>query len=605
MENLAGEIGALLGQELSTSDIQLRLTSKANLFKDVEREKTALTRMKVSGDQEGDCFLLTRIDTAITLGGTLIMLPEEMIAEHVQTGNLDGELADAFGEVANIIAGVFTQTFVDRYPKALRFIKESVEELIPTKVDPDGEQPFPPGNYHLSSCQLTMGEEELGQLELIVPAAVFELTEAPTEKPPETAPQPAEPGAEPATPPAPPAATETPATAAAEPAAEPAPSAPAAAKPKPAFADAKKLVDTVFKATISQVGEEIGALIGQPLTCDDLKLEITSKAEFFTSHCLEQTVLTCMKISGDREGSGYLAVDIPDAIVLGGTLIMLPEEQISEQAQNKQFDGEVADAYGEVANILSGGLTQVFLDRYTKQLRFVRTESEVIVPTKIDPAAETPFPEADYYLASFSIATEGYELQRMQLLFPAETFDLDVSQLAKDASAAQPGEAASGSAQSGAAEVAAAAASAGTAETAPAAQAAAGTPAAPAPTGPPVVLIISEQATDANPFAEILTAAGLEAKLLSYQDNIKEICLQHQVLGVFLLMAQVNEKGFATAIKLQSAGRSLPPMIFAGPEWTRSAVLRAVKYGARDILVLPASNDEIEAKVSQHILKAS
>ena len=70
-------------------------------------------------------------------------------------------------------------------------------------------------------------------------------------------------------------------------------------------------------------------------------------------------------------------------------------------------------------------------------------------------------------------------------------------------------------------------------------------------------------------------------------------------------MAQVGEKGFASAIKLQSAGRPLPPIIFAGPEWTRSAVLRAVKYGAKDILVTPASGDEIQDKVSRHFQKAS
>ena len=70
-------------------------------------------------------------------------------------------------------------------------------------------------------------------------------------------------------------------------------------------------------------------------------------------------------------------------------------------------------------------------------------------------------------------------------------------------------------------------------------------------------------------------------------------------------MAQVGEKGFAAAIKLQSAGRLLPPLIFAGPEWTRSAVLRAVKYGAKDILVTPASGDEIQQKASLHLKKAS
>ena len=88
LENLAGEVGALLGQELICSDIQLNLTSKENLFSNLERHKTALTRMTVEGDREGDCYLLTRISSAAILGGTLIMLPEDVIEESAQNENL-------------------------------------------------------------------------------------------------------------------------------------------------------------------------------------------------------------------------------------------------------------------------------------------------------------------------------------------------------------------------------------------------------------------------------------------------------------------------------------------------------------------------------------
>ena len=86
---------------------------------------------------------------------------------------------------------------------------------------------------------------------------------------------------------------------------------------------------------------------------------------------------------------------------------------------------------------------------------------------------------------------------------------------------------------------------------------------------------------------------------------VKGLFQRHQILGIFLIMAQVGEKGFAAAIKLQAAGRPLPPIIFAGSKWTRSAVLRAVKYGAKDILILPASGDDIQDKVTRHIKKAS
>ncbi|NOQ52702.1 MAG: hypothetical protein GQ578_10855 [Desulfuromonadaceae bacterium] len=602
IKNLATEIGALLGQELTCSDIQFLLSSKDTLFSDPGREKTAFTRMSVSGDKEGACYLLTRLDSAIILGGTLIMLPEEMIEENAQGGKLDGELSDAFGEVANIIAGVFTQAFVDKYSKTLRFIKETVEELVPTKIDPASDQPFPPGNYYVASCILSTAEKNLGLLEFVVPASIFELEDAAPEEPPEIAETPAQQE---------PKAAETIAEPTPEPRSEPAGAAePAPAEeseppppPKPAFADAKKLTDVVFTATINQLGEEIGALLGKDLVCDDIQLLLTTKSDFFSNHCMEKVTMAHLKISGDREGLGFMFTQIPDAVVLGGTLIMLPEDQIEEQSSQGLLDGEIEDAFGEVANILAGGLTQVFLDRYSQQIRFVRTESEIIVPTKIDPTSDTPFPEGSYYLASFAIHLEEHELHRILLLFPAEIFDLDGhEQAAADQTSSRAQETTPATA------VTAAGGSAGETSTEPVAadsdEKARTTEAPAVPAGPPIVLVISEDSGDAEPFSEILSTADYDCKVLSFQEDIKEQFQKHQILGAFLVMSQVSEKGFATAIKLQSTGQPLPPMIFAGPEWTRSTVLRAVKYGARDILILPASGDEIQQKLNRHFRKA-
>ena len=604
IENLATEIGALLGRELTCNDVQLQLSSKDNIFSDLERATTALTRMVITGDQEGDCYLLTSINSAITLGGTLIMLPEDMIEEHVQSGKLDGEINDAFGEVANIIAGVFTQAFVDKYAKTIRFVKKTVEELQPTKIDLASDEPFPPGIYYVASCSLVDGENDLGPVEFIVPAAAFELEVEAAEEPAT-----AEPVAETAPP------TEEPAVAK-EPEApiETAPAAPPA-EPKPTFVDAKKLTDVVFTSTINQIGEEIGALLGQDLTCDDIKLVMTTRSDFFSNHCTDKVTMADMKVSGDREGCGFMFTQIPDAIVLGGTLIMLPEDQIQEQVSQQQLEGEVEDAFGEVANILAGGLTQVFLDRYPKQLRFVRTESTLVVPTKIDPAGDEPFPEGDYYLASFALHMEGHELNRLLLLFPAHVFDLDgPAQGLATPVAAQAEQATTDQPATATAEAATAATTQEPAQRSPGAQAAAefaeatsqpATTAAPPVNGPPLVLIISDETDAAQPFAEVLAAAQYESKVLSFQEDIKAPFQTNQILGAILVMSQVNEKGFATAIKLQSSGQALPPLIFAGPEWTRTTVLRAVKYGAQDILIIPASGNEIEEKISQHFRKAS
>jgi DNA-binding NtrC family response regulator len=86
-------------------------------------------------------------------------------------------------------------------------------------------------------------------------------------------------------------------------------------------------------------------------------------------------------------------------------------------------------------------------------------------------------------------------------------------------------------------------------------------------------------------------------RLVGLQDDLKAILRECRVPLVFLIMRKVSEQGFAAAIKIQSAQSPAPPLIAGGPEWTRSAVLRAVRYGAVDILVTPIDADEIRNKM--------
>jgi hypothetical protein len=69
---------------------------------------------------------------------------------------------------------------------------------------------------------------------------------------------------------------------------------------------------------------------------------------------------------------------------------------------------------------------------------------------------------------------------------------------------------------------------------------------------------------------------------------------------VFLVMQRVDEQAFGMAIKISSS--SSLPLIAAGPEWTRSKVLKAVRYGVTDILLTPAEPADVEEKIRTNIL---
>lgn len=583
INTLPAELGALLGQEIKCSDTRCRLATKAELFADEPRAKSSLAHLKITGDHEGLGFLILPVKSAIVFGGTLIMLPKDQIEANVGSETLDGEVKDAYGEVANILAGVLTQVFLEKYSKSLRFVRTEVEELIDTKVDVTSDKPFPPGTYFHLSTELNMGETTLGKLEVITPLAVLDLDDSTTEPPPPPEPPPA--AAAPAV--AQPAAADT--TAAPDP--EPAPAAaPEKSPAKVPFADAKKVADVVVKATLEQVAEEVGALLGQPFTCTDLKFSMVTKEEFFERHCQDKSILTYMTVSGSASGQIYLFNQTKDAILMGGTLIMLPDEELHDQMNKGKFEGEVADAYGEVANIIAGGLTQTFLERYPQQLRFVKTTTTTVIPTKIDMAAEDPMPAGQYYVAGCAISLQGNALGQMLLLFPAAVLRLENYNQPEPATAPPPGSVTPpADVQTTTRE---------TTASPPPSQRQMPSPPADAT---PVVLVITDSPQDAEVICTNLTHSGYETRVIGYKDDLRAIFSAHPVLGIFLLMSEVGEKGFSVAIKLQSSGYPLPPVIAGGPAWTRSSVLKAVKYGVRDILVTPASAEDIREKSSQHL----
>ena len=183
------------------------------------------------------------------------------------------------------------------------------------------------------------------------------------------------------------------------------------------------VVKSVFNTILEQLAEEIGALLGAPVEFSEHRMEVLGKEELFSIN-RGRSVLSTMVISGDHAGEAFIISDLKDSVVLGGTLIMLPKDQIEENCKLRTFEGEAADAYGEVANIIAGVYTSVFLDMYPEKMHFKRTTVTDFVPTQLDPAADLPFPPGEYFHASCAMALEDYELHRLEVIIPAALLGL-------------------------------------------------------------------------------------------------------------------------------------------------------------------------------------
>jgi hypothetical protein len=94
---------------------------------------------------------------------------------------------------------------------------------------------------------------------------------------------------------------------------------------------------------------------------------------------------------------------------------------------------------------------------------------------------------------------------------------------------------------------------------------------------------------------------GYVPRLLHFKDPVNSM-LTSGIQMIFLVMQEVSEQGFGVAIKISSAGLSVP-LVAAGPAWTRTLVLKAVKYSACDILITPSSPADVREKIEANLVQ--
>lgn len=573
LDQLGEEIGALLGAPIEFTGHKLQILSKDKLL-EVNRGRSVLSTMVVSGDADGEAFIITDLKDSVILGGTLIMLPREQIEENCKQRKFGGEAADAFGEVANIIAGVYTTVFLENHPKNYHFKRTAVEDFVPAQVDPNSDEPFPAGEYIYSSCSINLEGYELHNLEVIVPAPL--LGEATTEQNTEAVAEAMEPAVN---------QTETPAETEA-PEIEPEDAAEEPAEQEDDLV-ATETVDRVLKAAMQQCAEEIGSMLGIELEIDGLSTRYTSKKEFFAKPG-KKSIATEMLVSGDNEGVAYFLTDLKDAIYLAGTMIMLPADEMEQHIRAGEFGEDEADAFGEVANIVSGGLVQNFDEMYPRQFHLKKGKQELFTPTKVQPDDPTPFPPGEYYIVSGTLNCTERELNEISFICPVELLHM----------VPRPTESGWGTpAASEDSSTTATGTATGATASSPEATAAKETVAAEIPE---VVVVVCDDPPSGSVFMDSLSKTERETIVFGSADSFNEL-RNKTVLGTFFVMDAVNEQSFATMIKIRAEVPQTSPLIVAGPQWTRSDVLKAVRYGASDIILTPASSEEICEKTESNL----
>lgn len=333
----------------------------------------------------------------------------------------------------------------------------------------------------------------------------------------------------------------------------------------------ESLLKTILGEAREKIQEEVGGLLGRTLTLEPPRIKQISKDAAF-AEASRKLVLTRIAIDGDLDGEMFLFTPLRDAILLGGTLIMLPSSELDTRIKKEEFGEEENDAFGEIVNIVSGVINALCDEYYPKKLRLKKTALQPLNSAKVDPNAAEPFPPQTFLQGTFAMKFEEQSLGSLDILFPALLFPVAVAPASVPESV--PAETIIQEPE----------------------------PAAAVASSQPLVLILAEQGCDTTMLTTALRVNAFEPAHLGIQDDARKLLREKDVRGIFLVMREVTEHGFAAAIRVRSAAREGLPLIAIGPQWTRNSVLQAVKFGIRDILVAPATDAEIQEKITSHLL---
>lgn len=565
-KRLQDEVGGLLGVTAVLSDIRNYFVKKEAFFADHVTGKQVIADMEVVGDVEDKSFFCIGLKDAVHLGGVLIMLPPGELENTVKEEDFGEDAQDAYGEVANIVSGVYTAIFEEHYSKKLRFVKKGLIEVVPAKVETASDDPIPDTLYYVNSLSLGVDGNELGLVQMLFPAAMLDLhppdieSEGASQQDSQVESIPAEIQAN-----------------------------DDAVEDKGVSLevkiDAKKhkvKVDKLLAQCQVKMQEEVSGLLGIDVAMTNIDYKIINKEDFFFDEVSNKQVIAIMDMVGEVEGQSFLSIDLKDAIRVGGVLIMLPESELDSVVAEEDFSEDAADAYGEIANIISGVYTSVFEEQYTKSIRFIKKELQKVVPMKVDVDSAEPIPDQNYYLSSMELNIGGIEYGKVNFLFPLNLLELE-GLLVADEPAADENISSPITSSPGQNSVEAERAKKVDSQKASL-----------------DILIVGDDENIASSLTAILTEMGYGARTLSFKDNIQDY-IPGELKAIYLVMNEVNEQGFGSAIKIHSA--CTLPIIAVGPEWTKTKVIKAVKYGVRDILMTPASTDDIKQNINNNLLE--
>lgn len=335
----------------------------------------------------------------------------------------------------------------------------------------------------------------------------------------------------------------------------------------------------MLETALKQAGEESGMLLGQELSIALSDSLATSKTSYFGD--LDDGCFVLGVDSGEAyQGQLYLVFSLRDAIVMSSILLGIPPARIQEKKRLSIIENDDIDAFSEIANMVNGALNTVFQSTLTNKVRLKLLPPKKYVPEIDQLNEEDPLPDGDYLMFRSKLEMPGQEMNHLDVLIPVVLGNLfdpppEAPEESGTPAANQPEELQ----DAGVEDKVTAGAGDGSG-------------------GVDSIVVLEDNEVERQHLVELVAFTELQIVEGSLNADIKELFNGRNVKLVLIGSQDADDRELAVCIKVNAIRQDFPPPIIMSAEcWTRTAVLKALKYGARDIIIKPFNNDEVVTKV--------
>ena len=333
-------------------------------------------------------------------------------------------------------------------------------------------------------------------------------------------------------------------------------------------------LQTMLDAAMKQAGEESSMLLGQSLTVAASDLLNTDRKSYFGD---EDTAVYVVGVESREAYPGrfYMLFALADAIVMSSILLGIPGPRIQEKRRLCIQEPDDIDAFGEIANQIIGSFNSVFQPKLPEKVHL-----KLLAPVKYVPGVdklsdELPLPEGSYLMYRAPLEIAGQEMNRLDIMIPhqlANLFDpqpeAPVEETAADASAASPGEEGHGAA-----------------------------------VPPPLrsILVLGDEDGRQNIMQE-LALNGLNLIAAPLGADLPRLLTQGDVRLAVISLKHTADRDLAICTRLVPlVGKGGGAVVVCAPEWTRTSVLKALKAGAKGVMMQPFDPQELNAKLGSYL----